>query len=252
MYYQKQSRGRWNSQGGGKSGSSQKTGFKRPSKLDFGMKGFLCTTNFNEKNAVKEAYNLLNEYHDDNDELTESSGQLNLSKSKMEESGTGQSFMKGGSGGSEEGKDDSRGSVSLDEPNDGIAGDNKKISEQSDDDDVESAIAEEISRLKSSEVKYKFQSVDTGVPNLIFINTTIGDPVKLTNRILQDLLEKKQQKCRFLLRMIPIEITCRADVEEIKKAAELILPKYFKTGFNSFQVAYKSRYNNSMDRGESK
>ena len=30
--------------------------------LECGMKGFLCTTNFREKECVREAYNLLNEY----------------------------------------------------------------------------------------------------------------------------------------------------------------------------------------------
>ena len=30
--------------------------------LECGMKGFLCTCNFREKDCVREAYNLLNEY----------------------------------------------------------------------------------------------------------------------------------------------------------------------------------------------
>ena len=45
---------------------------------------------------------------------------------------------------------------------------------ESDDEDVESALAAEINMLKSNEEKYKFHSVDTGVRNLIFINTTVS------------------------------------------------------------------------------
>lgn len=32
--------------------------------LECGMKGFFCTCNFREKDCVREAYNLLNEYAD--------------------------------------------------------------------------------------------------------------------------------------------------------------------------------------------
>ena len=53
----------------------------------------------------------------------------------------------------------------------------KKPRMDSDDEDVESALAAEITLLKSSKVKYKFQSVDTGVRNLIFINTTVHCPI---------------------------------------------------------------------------
>ena len=35
---------------------------KRNSGLECGMQGFLCTTNFREKDCVREAYNILNEF----------------------------------------------------------------------------------------------------------------------------------------------------------------------------------------------
>lgn len=41
-------------------GSSAKK--KRNFGLECGMKGFLCTTNFREKECVREAYNILNEF----------------------------------------------------------------------------------------------------------------------------------------------------------------------------------------------
>lgn len=46
--------------------SHQGNDFKRRKRLSLecGMKGFLCTCNFREKDCVREAYNLLNEYAD--------------------------------------------------------------------------------------------------------------------------------------------------------------------------------------------
>ena len=37
---------------------------KKRLNLETGMKGFFCTCNFHEKDCIKEAYNLLNEYAD--------------------------------------------------------------------------------------------------------------------------------------------------------------------------------------------
>lgn len=37
---------------------------KRSNYLEAGLKGFLCTCNFREKECVRESYNLLNEYAD--------------------------------------------------------------------------------------------------------------------------------------------------------------------------------------------
>jgi tRNA acetyltransferase TAN1 len=45
-----------------KQGTDQKR--KKGLTLESGMKGFLCTCNFRERDCIREAYNLLNEYSD--------------------------------------------------------------------------------------------------------------------------------------------------------------------------------------------
>lgn len=48
---------------------------------------------------------------------------------------------------------------------------------------------------------------------IILFYLQVPDPVHLTDTIMRDLADKKQLKARFLLRMIPIEVTCGVDTE---------------------------------------
>ena len=111
MYYLKQAKtkkrgGPQGTSGGGDGGGGKFT------KLAVGMRGFLCTTNYNEKNAVKEAYNLLNEYHDEKDDVLEDVERTDL-YSSQEDSMSGQrNLEEGGAPGLIE-EDDEDGDRSL-------------------------------------------------------------------------------------------------------------------------------------------
>ena len=109
MYYLKQSKGKNRGGPQGISGSGGDVGGGRFTKLAVGMKGFLCTTNYNEKNAVKEAYNLLNEYHDEKDDVDEDVGSSDL-YSSQEDSMSGQHTLEegGAPGLIEDDQDDNR------------------------------------------------------------------------------------------------------------------------------------------------
>lgn len=60
-------------------GANRRPDFSRKRKnLEVGMKGFLCTCNIHERDCVREAYNILNEYYEDSQEKgAESVGERN-------------------------------------------------------------------------------------------------------------------------------------------------------------------------------
>jgi hypothetical protein len=79
------------------------------------------------------------------------------------------------------------------------------------DDDIESQLKNEIEKTtkETKEKAQNFQSIDTGVQNLIFIKTTIEDPLGLGETIIRDLAESKMKKTKVTLRLLPIETICK-------------------------------------------
>jgi len=168
--------------------------------LEPGLKGFLCSCNFREKDCIRESYNILNEYAD---------------------------ILYGTEAHRSEAQDE-------------------VVSGEDDADDLQ----KEIESLKSADkaTERRFQVVESGAKNFLFIRTTIEDPVKLTEMIVQDISERKKQKTRFLLRLIPIEVTCKAYVDDIQKACEPLLEKYFQDSPKSFSIVFNHRNNNQISK----
>lgn len=174
---------------------------KKINDLDIGMKGFLVTCNMNEREAVREAYNILNEYADK------------------------------------------------------IYGpeDNKDSSECTSDEDMEKAMAKETEALKQARtsLERRFQNTNTKTNNLIFIRTTLTDPRELVHEIFQDLSEKRVQKVRYAMRMIPVIATCRAKIKAIEDTAKELFKPHFETAFGigrKFAIVCKIRSNQSISR----
>ncbi|KAK9502693.1 hypothetical protein O3M35_011410 [Rhynocoris fuscipes] len=163
--------------------------------LQSGMKGFFCTCNGKEKDCIREALNLLDEFY------------------------------------------------SRICP--------KKETDEVRDKDIESELLREINELKSQTEKDKpFQVVDTDVKSCVFIKTTIANPVELASAIFQEILTKKKCMSKFLIRLLPIEITCKAFIDDIKKAANDIFDQHFKCDPTTYAVIYNHRCNNSVVREE--
>lgn len=186
--------------------------------LEPGIRGFFATCNFREKDCVRECYNLLNEYIDQ--EPTQSDVQVAIEKKKVLQS-------------KEEKLNDSGTAAGVD------------------DDDVEE---EDISTLLEKEIKTitsakkgdrnRFQQVESGVGNCIFIKTTIPDANELGVRIVRDLAETKKRKTRFLLRFWPVDIVCRANIEDIKNSAGKLFDKIFLNADpTTYSVVFNKRYN---------
>lgn len=124
---------------------------------------------------------------------------------------------------------------------------------EGDDDDMEAALKKEVDDIKASTAMRlrRFQSVESGANNVVFIRTLGIEPEKLVHHILQDMYKTKKKKTRVILRMLPISGTCKAFLEDMKKYAETFLEPWFKApNKGTFQIVYKSRNNSHMNREE--
>ncbi|KAJ8933869.1 hypothetical protein NQ314_013722 [Rhamnusium bicolor] len=113
--------------------------------------------------------------------------------------------------------------------------------------DIEVELKKELSELRSNKDK-RFQLVESGAKNFLFIKTTLDDPVSLAEKIVSDIEETKSQQTRFLIRLVPIEITCRAHVKDIENAFKPLALKYFKESPRTFSIVYNHRNNNSLKK----
>ncbi|KAL1005150.1 hypothetical protein UPYG_G00055200 [Umbra pygmaea] len=123
---------------------------------------------------------------------------------------------------------------------------------EEDDDDVEAALKKEVMQLKASSGKRerRFQAMDSGANNVIFIKTKNLDPDKLVHHILSDLHVTKKKKSRVILRMLPVSGTCKAFQEDMDKYLSVFLEPWFKApNHGTYQIAFKAR-NSSHNKRE--
>lgn len=73
----------------------------------------------------------------------------------------------------------------------------------------------------------------------MFIKTTVPDPLELVTAIVKDLHETKKQKARYLLRLLPIPIVCKAYIDDIRAKADPLLEKYFAQEPKTFAIVFK-------------
>ena len=165
------------------------------------MKGFLLTCNNREREAVREGYNLLNEYADK------------------------------------------------------IFGPEIKNTDLNDEDeeDIDAALDKEKATLQAvndkARTERRFQQVESGANNCIFIKTVLESPGRLVEEIVNDLNETKVQKCRFILRMLPILGTCKAYEKNIEELADRVLPDVVSTTEDrSYCVLFKARNTGQVSR----
>uniref|UniRef100_A0A1B0GP11 Uncharacterized protein n=1 Tax=Phlebotomus papatasi TaxID=29031 RepID=A0A1B0GP11_PHLPP len=186
---------------------------RKRSFLEPGLKGFLATCNFREKDCVRECYNILNQYSEDPDDNTQAPQASQEHKPEEEKA---------------------------------------NVSEEDEEEDISKALEKDVAteKQKNQRKSYKFSVVDTGVNNCVFISTSLEDPVGLGVKIVRDIAETKLQKSRFLLRLIPIEAVCRANVKEISDAVGALCDKYLLNQPKSFSIIFNKRYNNAISRDD--
>ncbi|XP_018315532.1 THUMP domain-containing protein 1 homolog [Mycetomoellerius zeteki] len=182
--------------------------------LEPGMTGFLCTCNFHERGCITEAYRLLNLFADEKSDMhKESETSINVLHKKE-----------------------------IDKSIEDI------------DDDISIALEKEINELRTEREmplpSRKFQVVDTGVKNMIFITSTLPNPLELVTKIVSKLDTTKEQCTRYLLRLLPIEVVCKAYMDNIKTKANELFEKYFAQEPKTFSIVFNRRSNNSIKRDE--
>ncbi|XP_076649241.1 THUMP domain-containing protein 1 [Halictus rubicundus] len=193
-------------------GNNQKR--RKQFSLEPGLTGFLCTCNFREKDCVRDAYKILNEFADQiyGSETTKDSNNDNTKATVAEND-----------------------SVSDKEQGD-------------DDDDISTSLSKEINELKA--VHTKFQVVDTGVKNVIFIRSSLSNPLELVTKIVTELDKTKEHRTRYILRLLPIEVVCKAYMNDIKQKADSVLEKYFAQEPKTFSIVFNRHSNHSIHREE--
>lgn len=176
--------------------------------LQVGQRGFLVTCNMNEKACVRECYNLLNHYADE----------LYGPEAKQEEP--------------EASKTETDAS--------------KAPETDSDNDDLEAAAAK--CRETITQRKFRFQNVDTGTTNCLFIRSQLEDPLKLGKHIVDDITATGKAMSRFVLRLVPIEAVCKANMPDIINAAGALFDKHFLKEPTTYGIIFNHRYNQQIKR----
>ncbi|XP_008558968.1 THUMP domain-containing protein 1 homolog [Microplitis demolitor] len=121
------------------------------------------------------------------------------------------------------------------------------------DEDISESLSKEIQELndeKKSKPLKKFQYLETGAKNVIFISTKISDPLDLGLKIIKDIAETKKQKSRFLLRFIPILVVSKANINDMKAKATVLFEKYFAQEPKTFSIVFNRHYNNTIKRND--
>ncbi|KYN04007.1 PREDICTED: THUMP domain-containing protein 1 homolog [Cyphomyrmex costatus] len=184
--------------------------------LEPGMTGFLCTCNFHERGCIIEAYRLLNLFADEKSDIHKEPETAINTLDKKETV--------------------------------------KSLEDIDDDEDISTALEKEINELKTEcEMPLssrRFQVVDTGVKNMIFITSTLPNPLELVTKIVSKLDTTKEQCTRYLLRLLPIEVVCKAYMDNIKTKANKLFEKYFAQEPKTFSIVFNRRSNNSIRRDE--
>lgn len=137
--------------------------------LEPGIRGFLATCNYREKDCVRECYNLLNEYADkqESESVVESDAAIESEQAQSQSKNAG----------------------------------------EEEEEDISSLLEKEIKTI-TAEKKYerhRFQQVETKTLNCIFIKTTIKDHHELGVRLVRDIAETKTQKTRYVQRLWPVD-----------------------------------------------
>ncbi|XP_043241497.1 THUMP domain-containing protein 1-like isoform X1 [Amphibalanus amphitrite] len=163
-------------------------------KLHPGLRGFLCTTNNKERECVREAYNILNEY----------ANQMYGAEDSVQEEVAA-------AGGTSQ--------------------------------DVEQSLEAELAALKEQKVskERRFQQVESGAKNCIFISTQLEQTAPLVERIAREIRDTGTQRTRYLLRLIPVQVTCKATEEDIRASAESMIKEAFTEIGVSYTTVFRSR-----------
>ncbi|KAK6925569.1 THUMP domain [Dillenia turbinata] len=111
------------------------------------------------------------------------------------------------------------------------------------------------SRVDSHFQKRRFSSLDSGCNGVVFVQMRKKDMEPSTKEIVEHMLTSaastRKHISRFILRVLPVEVTCYASEEEITRAMKPLVEQYFPVETETackFAVLYEARANSGIDR----
>ncbi|KMT14564.1 hypothetical protein BVRB_4g073340 [Beta vulgaris subsp. vulgaris] len=119
---------------------------------------------------------------------------------------------------------------------------------------VDKLIEAELKEL-GDKSKRRFSKIDTGCNGVVIIQMRRRDGDPNPGDIVQHMMESasatKKHMSRFLLRVLPVEISCYASEEDIKRAIKPLVEQYFPVDAEApikFAVQYDARANTGIER----
>ncbi|KAK9673608.1 hypothetical protein RND81_12G178400 [Saponaria officinalis] len=119
---------------------------------------------------------------------------------------------------------------------------------------VDKLIEAELKELKDKS-KRRFSKLDTGCNGVVFIQMRRRDGDPSPRDIVQHMMESaaatKKHMSRFLLRVLPVELSCYASEEEISRAIKPLVEQHFPVNTETpvkFAVQYDARANSGIER----
>uniref|UniRef100_A0A8D3EG84 THUMP domain containing 1 n=1 Tax=Scophthalmus maximus TaxID=52904 RepID=A0A8D3EG84_SCOMX len=139
----------------------------------------------------------------------------------------------------------------LNEYADNLYGAEKVSKRSAPEEDVDVALKKEVAQLQASGKKQerRFQALDSGANNVIFIKTQNLESDKLVHHILSDLHTTKKKKSRVILRMLPVTGTCKAFQDDMVKYLTTYLDRGSKPQtvvLNSFNPEFHLFYDKCL------
>ncbi|KAL1538936.1 THUMP domain-containing protein 1 isoform X2 [Salvia divinorum] len=139
---------------------------------------------------------------------------------------------------------------------DSDAANNGSLSKKVETKSVDKLIEAELAEL-GDKSKRRFCKLDTGCNGVIFIQMRKreGDPSTkdIVHRMMTSLAVTKKHVSRFLLRLLPVEVSCYPSDEEIRRAIKPVIEKYFPIEtekLRKFSVLYDARANTGINRAK--
>lgn len=178
--------------------------------MEAGQSGFLVTCNFREKDCIRESYSVLNEFADI------LFGAQETTDTKVETA-------------------------------------NEKAAETEEEEEIDISKQLELDIAKSQkefkQKSHRFQVTENGsITNCIFIKACVPDVVELGVKIFQEILETKKSRTKNVLRFMPVEIVCKANVPDIVNAAGKLFDKHLLKEPKTFAIMFNHRLNNQISR----
>lgn len=119
---------------------------------------------------------------------------------------------------------------------------------------VDQLIDAELKEL-GDKTKRRFSRLDSGCNGVIFIQMRRRDgdpgPREIVEHMMASTARTKKHMSRFLLRLLPVEVSCYASGEEISRAITPIIKQYFPVDAEApvkFAVQYDARANSGIER----